>query len=146
MATFDQIKEIRLQINDPADVINIINGAVAGAPQTAYLVSGIYRDSDDNALEIEVSDERIGSWYDTYGTTGAVVRAIRQILYRIGAKIQLVRTQEGTDSIQYTALSDKRIYYKQLLDDAENQDDKTNDNTTGRWAQTSSVEIAGGDI
>lgn len=146
MATFAQIKEIRLQINDPAGFINIVEGTPSTAPQTAYLDGGVYKDGDGTTLMLEVSDARLGSWYDSYGHTGAVVRAIKQIIANIAARLPIVKSDSGAESTEYTSLTDLYKFYRALLDDAENEDEKTEGTSTGRIYTAQSVEVAGGNI
>lgn len=147
MATFAQIKEIRLLISDPPDVVDIKESAVVSTTkQIAYLVSGVYRDEDNNILEIQVNDTRLGSWYDSYGTSGAVVRALKQILRRLGSQLPLVRSDSGAESVQYTSLKEKYAYYKALLDDAVDDYEEENTNSTGIWMGSASQEIAGGNL
>lgn len=148
MATFAQLKEIRLLISDPPDVVDIVQSAVPGnpAPQTAYLYSNIYYDGDSEVLEIQVNDTRLGSWYDSYGTNGAVVRALKQILRRLGSQLPLVRSDSGAESVQYTSLKDKYDFYRALLNDAIDDYEDENTNSTGIWMGSASQEIAGGNL
>lgn len=149
MATFAQIKEIRLQIADPAGFIDLqeaVSFPVSPAPQTGYLIDGVYYETATSVIELQVSDIRLDVWYDSHGTTGAVLRGLRTIIAQLSAKLPIVRSDSGAESTQYTSLVNQYAYYKSRLIDAESQDNKSNNNSTGRWAASATLEVAGGNV
>lgn len=150
MATFEEIKEVRLRIDDPEGFINIIEIAALPAvysPQTAYKLTtdGLYY-SDGEVLELKVSDTRISLWIDEDDIDSATCKALRQIINKLGKELQLARITAGADTTQYTTLKDTYEYYKSIL--AECKDDKrsNNNNSTGRMGAMKAPEIAGGEV
>ena len=149
MATFTEIKEVRLRISDPEGFIDFQEASSwpgTPAPQTAYRISGVYYDTETTTVDLLVSDSRISDWYDDYGVTGAVVRALKAIIAGLAARIPIVRSDSGAESTEYTSLVDMYAFYKGLLSDAESDDDKANDVSTGGWYTASTPEIAGGNV
>lgn len=154
MATFTQIKTVRLQIADPANVINILQVSslpVTPAQQTAYYVTStqFYMIHDGAAYvqaELRVSDEYLGTLIDTYGVALAVCRAYRMILAQLGNQLMLIRTQSGAESTQYQDLLKVMDYYRQMKEDCDEQNNKDNLNSTGRFYQTEQPDIAGGNL
>ena len=150
MATFEEIKEVRLRIDDPEGFINILEVAVLPAvyvPQTAYKLTtdGLYY-SDGEVLELRVSDTRISIWIDADDVDSATCRALKQIINKLGKELQLARITAGADTTQYTALKDTYEYYKGILAEC-NDTKRTNDNnSTGRIGAMIAPEIAGGEV
>lgn len=150
MATFAEIKEVRLRIADPPGFIDLISASsFPGSPasQTAYLLTdGAYYETATSTVDLAVSDTRISDWFDSYGTTGAVVRALKAIIAQLAAKLPVVRSDSGAESTEYTSLRDQYAFYKGLLADAESEDDSENENSSGRWYGFENPEIAGGNV
>lgn len=157
MATFNQIKSVRLRIADPANVINIIQVATPDAlpdtpaQQTAYQVqsTGYYMVHDGAAYvqaELRVSDEYIITLIDTYGTELAICRAYQMIIAQLGNQLTLVRNQSGAESAQYVALKEALDYYRQVKQDCDDQYDSDNSNSTGRFYRSRQPRIAGGNL
>jgi hypothetical protein len=149
MATFAQIKEVRLQIADPSGFIDLLEASVfpgSPAPQTAYRIGGVYYETATEYVELQVSDDRISTWYDDYGTTGAVLRGLRAIVAQLGAKLPIVKSDSGAESTEYTSLIDIYAFYRGRLAEAEKEDKKASSNTTGRYYASATIEVAGGNI
>ncbi len=160
MATFDEIKEVRLRIDDPAGFINIVEVAALPAtssPQTAYKLTtdGLYYSteeltgltaSDYEALELMVSDTRISLWIDDDDVDAAACRALKQIINKVGKELTLVRITAGADTTQYTSLKDTYEYYKGILADCQDNKRTNDNNSTGRIGCTIQPTIAGGEV
>jgi len=163
MATWDEIKILRLAINDPADVIDIVavanSAALPATPaqQTAYYVQDIEHyvstelesdvvEGDYSQLELLLSDSFVESLIDTYGASKAVCRAYKTITSRLGSKLRLQSTSSGAESSSYTALRDMYDYYKNLSKDCEEVLDEDEHNAAGRFGKMHQPRIAGGNV
>lgn len=160
MATFEEIKEVRLRIDDPVGFINIEEVAALQAvssPQTAYKLttdSNYYSTdkltgavpADYEILELLVSDTRISLWIDEGDIDSATCRALKQIINKLGKELQLVRITAGADTTQYTALKDTYEYYKGILADCKDVKRTNDNNSTGRIGCMIVPEVAGGEI
>jgi len=151
MATFAQIKEVRLRIDDPAGYINILS--VADLPetpvnQTAYLYNGSYWEKDTTwqTLNLYVSDDRISTWYDLHGEDYACVQSLKQIIAKLGKEIRLKKADTGAESTEWTSLQELLNYYEYML--AQFQEDYNDSiNKSGSvWGSTKTTEIAGDNI
>jgi hypothetical protein len=162
MASFADIRTVRLTIGDPAGVVEIAQAAdpsaLPSAPgqQTAYLVASTGRymtteiesgaiPADYHSLELLISDAQISQLIAEYGVTLAPCKAYGVMASRLGSKLRLVRTQSGAESTQYLALLDAYKYYKSLAADCADKVDADDLNTTGRWGRTRQPRIAGGE-
>lgn len=148
MATFDQIKEVRLIINDPEGFINLLEVAalpVTYAHQTAYklIADGVYYEEGDVALDLQVSDDRISAWYDEGGLNYAVCQAIQQILNKIGRDLLIARSAGGAESTDFVNLTTLRNYYEALKKTYTEEAKTLN---TGIWVTSKAPTIAGGEI
>jgi len=164
MATFTQIKNYRIKINDPAGVKEIIQvanasalpatpkqGAIYYAQDTEYywqcdLISGA-TSTDYYQPETYLSDERIEDWLDTYSSgTETLIKGLEAIIFQIGAESKIKRNQAGADSTEFISLQELLNYYKYLLADLKKKLDGEEGITTGSMIQTKQPEIAGGQI
>lgn len=161
MASWDQIKDIRLLVNDPpgfVDIVAVANAAAlptAPAQQTCYYLqdtkhykatekeSGAVA-ADYTARWLRVSDERISDLVDTLGADSARCRVLRLLATKLGAEMQLSRTSMGGDESAYTSLRDMYAYYQGLASECEAEIAADAENSTGRAARMTSPEIAGG--
>jgi hypothetical protein len=157
MATFSEIKEVRLKIDDPSGFINLVNASslpTTPAPQTAYRVSGIYYYTEESPavlgayeiLELEISDDLISEWIAAKNIAYAVYQGIKRIIFRLGKKMLMQKNKTGAESVEYTSLVDMLKYYKDLLKDAKDDYELTQNNNSGRWTTSEAPEIAGGNI
>lgn len=165
MATFAQIKAIRLVINDPAGAVDLLQVATSASlpavpgKQTVYqaIDSGRYWQTyklsgaavtDYFEPEMWLSDSLIGDLYDAYGHDTAVYRALRLVLTRIGSKMSAVRIADGADSTEYNNLRDLYAYYKGLIDEFKEQEAENSNVETGKYFRSRSVRhhIAGGNL
>ena len=163
MATFAQIAEIRIRIDDPsgyqafAEVANAAALPATPAPYTAYklLDTGAYvatelesgaTASDYDRQDLLVSDDRIDAWIDTYSVDQAECKALQAMQSRIGNELTLKRVSVGTEDITYVELLNKYNYYKFLSDACKENYNKTQNNSTGRYGTSDQPEVAGGEI
>jgi len=158
MATFAQIKEVRLSISDPEGVIDILEASslpTEPAPQTAYLVSSVYYTTEETGTvvagdysiaELKVSDTQIGAWIDAVSVNDSKCKAIGQIMAKLLIELRLVRFSAGADTTEYISLRDVYYGYKDLLAMYTETKKTADGNSTGRYYSTNYTEIAGGDL
>ncbi|MGE5847228.1 MAG: hypothetical protein ACM34O_10920 [Ignavibacteria bacterium] len=164
MATFTEIKKIRLTLADPAGFINIIQVATsadlptAPAQQTLYNIinTGGYVATtktsgaviaDYKLKELYLSDSSINEEVTAAGSVSAALPALVQlIIAQLAAKRLLVRTGTGAESKEYTTLGGLLAFYNDLYKKLTANNNSVALNTTGKWYKTHSPEIAGGEI
>jgi len=156
MATFNQIKAVRLIINDPPEYIDIIQVdnlaalPVAPALQTAYNLadtgSYMYHDGTNYVTigDLQISDTRIGGWIDSFSESGSVVRCFQAIIAKLGARLQMVKNSDGAESTEYTSIDKLLAYYRQVSSDYLNIVASEVKKNTGRWGKAQAIEISGG--
>ena len=161
MATFNQIADIRLILNDPAGFTNFVQVSNATAlpstplAQTAYnlLDTGAYVYTDKisgstsasyTAVDYEVPDAKLSAWLDEGGEANAVRRGFAMIIQRLGSKRIMEENSDGAEKTKYTKLTDMLAYYKQLLADYEASIAEVTLVNTGRYGTMKQPEIAGG--
>ena len=163
MATFEQIKELRLDISDPINVVDLKEVASLSAlpadpqSQTAYKVtsSGSYYEtdvessaqtSDYNISIIRISDTRLSYWLDNYTYTETKILALKAIISRLGSEYSFVRSQSGAELTEFNRIKDMLDYYKDLLSMAQEENKEDNGTNTGQYAASTQPEIGGGNL
>lgn len=160
MATFEQIKEVRLKINDPFGFINIIQVTslpVNPAFQTLYQLTtdSVYYStsvetaqvSDYEKEELYISDSIIATNIDAKGILYACCQGLKSILSTIGRQFGIIKSNSGgAESTEYTDLSQLYSYYKNLYDLCNEDLRSSNNNNTGKFGQTKQPTIAGGNL
>lgn len=151
MATFTEIKTVRLTINDPSGFIDIQEVSSVPSPaanQTAYKLttSGAYVDGDSVVLDLYISDLRLGALIDAYGVAQAICQSYKIISGKLGSELRLKKNQTGAEVSEYTALQDLYYYYKDLYAVCSNDYQKASGNTTGRYKRFKAPEVAGGNV
>lgn len=160
MATWADVKELRLKVSDPSGVIDLVQVANAAAlpatpaRQTAYYKIDVaeYVTYDfelaewGDPLRLRISDERLENLIDLWGVAGSVAKVIRAIMATIGQDIQVARITKGADSTEYTTLKDTYEYYKMLIDEFNTEAAEDAGVSTGRYFVTKAPSIAGGDV
>ena len=159
MASFDDIKALRLKISDPSGVIDILSvasvSALPASPlrQTAYLkadISEYVRYDFDllawDVLPLKISDERLGALIDLWGVSDSTPKAIRAIMATLGQEMQLKRITMGADSTEYLTLKDAYDFYKMLINEYMVESAEESGSTTGRYFRTRQPRIAGGHV
>ena len=161
MASFTDIKEFRLTIQDPPGAVDILQVATSASLPAAPLKDTVYNIVDSGMYvqcdlfsgataddyyqcDLLLSDSRIGTWIDAYGVTGAIPYGIKAIIAKLGSDMRLKKTQAGAESIEYTSLSELYSYYKKMLDDAIADADASDGINTGTFVATKNPEVAGG--
>jgi len=163
MATFSQIKEVRLRVDDPAGFQNILELDDSGdlpavpAPYTAYKLTdtGAYvaTDLESGATaanyerqDLRVSDTRISAWIDAYSVDQAECKALSAIATRLGAEVRLRRVTGGSETTEWTALVELYSYYRELSQECKERYKVEQGNSTGRYGTSDQPEIAGGEL
>jgi len=162
MATFDELKEVRLTISDPSGIIDIIQIAdssllpASPAQQTAYRLTdtGRYMSTElesgatatDYVTEsLYLSDNMIESLIDAFGVNISVCKCYDLIKNKLGR--MLIKSQTaGTTSTTYTDLKTLYDYYKKLADDCAESNRVADGNSTGRYGATHHIHVAGGNL
>ena len=161
MTDFEKIVQVRIAINDP-DVIAILSVddsddlPETANPQTAYYTedTGYYYITDElepeadewEIAELLISDSQILTIINSIGIDKAPCRIFDLISRKLGAKKQLIRTNSGSESVEYNRILDLYNYYKKLSDDCTAQYNSDNNNDTGKIGQTTQPTIAGGNL
>lgn len=163
MAVFNDIKKVRLDLQDPANVNDLIEVAdLASLPASpligvAYKVisDGSYRKTDKQTgaisadyyqPDIRLSDSRISDWIDEFGVSGAVYRGLRAILLALGNELRIIRNQSGADSWEFSSLKEIESYYRKLMDDQKKEIASEDGIDTGTFVHTKHHINAGGNI
>jgi hypothetical protein len=163
MATFEQIAEVRLRVNDPDGFQSFEEKANAAAlpetpdPYTAYKLTdtGAYVSTsvesgavaaDYSRLQLRVSDSRISSWIDTYSVDQAECKALDAIATRLGAELRIKRAEAGAESTEWIDLQKLYQYYVSLSSQCKERYNQSQGNSTGRYGTSDQPQIAGGEI
>jgi hypothetical protein len=159
MATWADLKELRLRIKDPLGAIALEQVAnedareaiEAPARQTAYLQAdtSVYYTYDADLAEWDpcdllMSDARLGFLIDLYGLALAAPRAVNDIKAELGQKIAIARTQDGAGQTDYTSLKDMYQFYKDLAASMVEEVAVDAGTSTGRYLRMRSPHIGGG--
>ena len=151
MATFAQIKEIRLKLHEPIGFINILEVATlpsTGADQTLYTItdSGVYQQWKTSAwktVKLNISDEQIGLLVDLYGIDKACIRVVQSIINALGQELRIASQNDGVESIQYTSLQTIYDYYKGIKESLKEDIAIDAGTNTGRSFHTCSRPVGG---
>jgi hypothetical protein len=158
MASWADLKELRLKTCDPDGYIDLETVATAaalpGTPkgQTAYRKedSGEYVAYDAELLSwepvrLEVSDARLMAMIDTYGgVSKAAPYAVRQIMAGLGARLRIARTQGGAESTDFVNLTTLYNFYKDLIASMTEEVAQEAGESQGRMLRIRTKPIAGG--
>lgn len=165
MATFAEIKEVRLRISDPYLFIDMLEVATPASLPMTPAIQTVYKAASDGGYyatvadspvtvpddydlqELRISDTRITAWIDYDGVNYATCRALKQIVAQLGVELGgLKRTSTGAEDTEFQDIEKLYNYYKGLLDDCREETKKANGNSTGRLGKMSDPEIAGGNL
>ena len=159
MAAFSDIVELRLKIKDPLGVISITSVAdetariaiTSPGRQTAYkqLDTGTYYVYDADlsaweALDLLISDDRIGTLVDLYGMAKSCARVVKDIMAELGRRLYVARTSDGAGSTDYQNLTTMREFYKALAETFEEEASEDAGTSTGRYLKMTRPCIGGG--
>lgn len=151
MATFADIKSVRLKIKDPLGYINLVEVSElpsTAASQTAYTLtdSGVYQKLTGtiwSTLKLEISDASISTYIDLYGIDKAVVKCIQEILMSVGKSMGMVSFNSGTESVEYQTLKSIYDFYKGMIASLNDDIQETSGTNTGRFIPTLNARIGG---
>ena len=151
MATFADVKSVRLKIKDPLGFINLLEVATlpeTAASQTAYTItdSGIYQEYKSGAwknINIEISDAQIITYVNLYGVDKAVIQCVKEILMSIGKNMGIVSTSSGTESVQYQSLDAIYTFYKGILSTLKDDINENAGTNTGLFIRITPPDIGG---
>jgi hypothetical protein len=168
MATFAELKEVRLRISDPYLFIDILSVAAsanlpiapaAPASQTVYktISTGAYyapsidapavAPDDYTIQELRISDSRIEGWIDSGGVNYATCRALKQIVAQLGVELGgIKKTSTGAEDTEFQDILSLYNYYKGLLADCKEDAKEEAGNSTGRIGKMTAPTIAGGNL
>lgn len=152
MATFTQIRLVRLKLNEPAGSVDI--KSVTSLPTTPAFKTVYYNSVDQvyyvhngvsyiNA-DIRIIDELISSWIDEYGEARALVHGWKYLVAQIGEEMRVESDESGADTVKFTSLQTMFNYYKGMIAQATADADALEDVSTGTMYKTADPEIAGG--
>lgn len=159
MATTSQIHALRIDITDPAEIIQIISVATSLAlptepkPQAAYYIiaSALYvytektsgaSSADYSNLDLFLSDAKLNSLLNTFGHDIAIYKALKLISSKLWSRLLTVKNTDGATATEYIRLKDLYDYYKALISDF--KDDTSAG--TGGYYKTKTQVIAGGNL
>ena len=157
MATFLQLTEVRLSINDPVGgaerIVDLLEVATLPAhgsavAQTGYKLTtnGTYNIVVDGAftvVPVQVSDSRISGWIDAFGIDGAIRNSVQAIIAGLASQLQLVRNSDGAESSEFIKLNDLHTFYRNMLADLPTETTVT---PTGLFMATKTPVIADGNL
>ena len=163
MVTFEEIKAVRLSINDPIGFIDILSVAnmaalpAAPAPQTVYYLEDSYKyvstekesgatSADYSVVELQLSDSMITALITNIGVDKAPCRSFELISRKLGGQLRIVKTTNGAESDEFTRLAELYNYYKSLSDDCKKQYKEDNNLNSGIFGTSLQPAIGGGNL
>ncbi len=160
MATWDDLKELRLKACDPdgfIDLDTVANTAALPATpkgQTAYRKedSGEYVAYDTELaawepVKLEMSDARAMALIDVKGSVAAAAPfVVRQIMASLGAQMRIARIQGGAGSTDFVNLTTLLNYYKAIVENMEAAAAADEGKSGGGYFRTRRPCIGGGMI
>lgn len=143
----DVIK-LRLRIKDPHGYPMIIEASelpVSPDELTAYrLGENQYYNSDNERLDINISDGELDAMIVEHGMKGAECRSYGEIAKSLGGQMRIARLTTGTETTQWTSLVELYNFYRQLAADCREQNSSDTGTSTGRIGRSKQPIIAGG--
>lgn len=157
MATFTQIRAVRLTVQDPSGVIDLVSVAdpsalpATAAPQTAYKVVStggyvIWNGAAYVPVDLSVSDTSISDWYDDSGEFEATRKSYRAIMRGLSARLQITKNTDGAESTDYIKLLDLLAFYERTLKKYEEENAIATSTASGVMVETKCQVIAGGNV
>lgn len=150
MANFENIKQVRLRIADPANVIELLE---VGTPPDPYLPQTAYKLTTDgqyyvsgSRVDLRVADSYLSSMIDSYGVDKAVCMALSLIIANLGNEFIIVKNKSGSDDTELADIISMLNYYKALKKDCNDTLNSNENNSTGRFISSKCPEIAGGNV
>lgn len=153
MATFTELKQVRLAIHDPQGDPRFIDfleaSSFPGSPvyQTGYkLTDGNYYSTASDKEELYTSDATLTIWIDSKGVEYATCQALKAIVSTLGQELRLKSTGAGAERTEWNDLQQTYNYYKALLALCKEEYNSSISNNSGTFGQMTQPEIAGGNI
>ena len=151
MATFADIKSVRLKIKDPLGYINLVEASelpATVASQTAYTItdSGVYQKLENatwKTIKLEISDASISTHIDLYGVEKAVVKCVQDMVMALGKQLSVAQFNSGTESVVYQNLTTTYNFYKNMLATLKEDIQVTSGTNTGRFIPTLNARVGG---
>ena len=151
MATFADIKSVRLKIKDPLGYINLVEASELPstvASQTAYTLtdSGVYQKLENatwKTIKLEISDASISTHIDLYGVEKAVVKCVQDMVMALGKQLSVAQFNSGTESVVYQNLTTTYNFYKNMLATLKEDIQVTSGTNTGRFIPTLNARVGG---
>lgn len=158
MAAWTDLVETRLRIKDPLGIIALATvaddaarTALTPARQTAYkqLDTGTYWTFDEGtgawkAVDLLISDERLGLLIDVHGAARAAPKAIKDITAELGQRLYTSRIQDGAGTVEFQNLTTMRNFYKDLAAAMDEDVSKEEGKSQGGYFRTAKPDIGGG--
>jgi len=154
MATNAQIFEMRLSLKDPLGFISVVEVADAAsrpespAAQTLYFVADVseyhsFENGDWVRQDVEMSNERMGTFIDLYGETKARYHIVKEFVRSLGQKLYLAQHNNGSESYVYQNLTTMRNFYEAMLDSLKEDVLEESGHSTGRYVKTKRQVVGG---
>jgi hypothetical protein len=149
---FETLRNVRLAICDPIGYSDIIS--VDTLPETGTL-KVLYRKTSDGSywtyvpdiwqqIVPQLSDERITRFISLYGEQKALRYCLQSLLVIIGRQIDIVSHSAGAESTTFVALNDIYTFYKNMINDLQEDEAAEEGLDTGQYIRSCDPCIGGG--
>ncbi len=95
-------------------------------------------------VDLELADVRLENLIDLYGVGRAAPKAVHLILASVGKKLGIASSSSGAESTTYQTLRDTYTFYKDLAASMEEETEKEEGTSTGRYVRMHRPCIGGG--
>ncbi len=166
MAERNEINQLRIEINDPPDIIAIQTVTDESAlpteevPQTLFYdearavywkAARVTSPAKYSIARLKIGDPQLAELIDSVGPEKAVCRSFKLLTRKLGSDMELLRSQVGSDLTQRQSVDSMFKYYKAMADGCEDDieadkggtSDGSGGNVGGLYAMKKPV-IAGG--
>lgn len=110
----DKIIELRLKLNDPRGVYDIVDGSLPAVPleDVAYRVSeSMYYDCNNERLPILISDAMLDNLLSNYTELNAQIKALDILILKL-SDMMLESQTSGAETMKFSSLSSRLTLYK----------------------------------
>lgn len=154
MATNAEIFETRIALKDPigfTSIIEVANSAALPATpiaQALYFITDVgefhaFKDSVWERQDVEMSNTRMGTFIDLYGTTKARYYIVKEFIRSLGQKLWLAQTNNGSENYVYQNLTTMHNFYEMLLESLKEEVAEESGSNAGRYVKTKKPLIGG---
>lgn len=144
----ENIIALRIRIKDPHGFPMIVSATeMPASPDelTAYrLGDNLYYDSENNRLDMNISDNALDAMITAHGIDASECRAYAEIAKTLGGQMRIARLTTGTETTQWTSLVELYNFYRQLSIDCKAQISSDTGSNTGRIGRSKQPTICGG--